>query len=111
MGNYTLIPRQEETEPENEKKPSAVAEKKAESKPSAVVETKSSGGAPPPVPIGWTVDGVPVGDPTVVKAQWETGLFSCLGKNDEFYSSDVEVCEFFSIFFLKLKLPFSCQIF
>ncbi|KAL8504530.1 hypothetical protein ACS0TY_015912 [Phlomoides rotata] len=85
MANYTLVPIQEETEPENEKKPSAVVETK-----SSTGADSKSGGAP--IPIGWTVDGVPVGEPRVERAQWESGIFSCTGKNDEFYSSDVEVC-------------------
>lgn len=98
MANYTLLPRQEETEAENEKKSSTVKETKAETKSSTAVETKSSTSPPLPVPIGWTVDGVPVGDPRVERAQWETGIFSCIGKKDEFYSSDVEVCEFFPFY-------------
>ncbi|XP_060176897.1 cell number regulator 8-like [Lycium barbarum] len=53
------------------------------------------------VPMGWTADGLPmghsggptvVGEPIVHRAQWESGLCSCFGKNDEFVSSDFEVC-------------------
>lgn len=46
---------------------------------------------------GWTADGLPfpnvIGEP-LPRAQWESGLFACLGHNDEFCSSDLEVCEF-----------------
>ncbi|XP_022926040.1 cell number regulator 8-like [Cucurbita moschata] len=45
---------------------------------------------------GWTADGLPIhgsvmGEP-VGRAQWETGLCACLGRHDEFCSSDLEVC-------------------
>ncbi|KAI3822607.1 hypothetical protein L1987_10201 [Smallanthus sonchifolius] len=44
---------------------------------------------------GWTADGLPlanvIGEP-LPRAQWESGLFACLGHNDEFCSSDLEVC-------------------
>lgn len=48
--------------------------------------------------LGWTADGLPLGHATVVgeplgRTQWNSGLFSCLGRNDEFCSSDLEVCE------------------
>lgn len=55
------------------------------------------------VPMGWTADGLPmghgvgtavVGEPIMRRAQWESSLCSCFGKNDEFVSSDFEVCEF-----------------
>ncbi|KAG7034581.1 Cell number regulator 8, partial [Cucurbita argyrosperma subsp. argyrosperma] len=43
---------------------------------------------------GWTADGLPIhgsvmGEP-VGRAQWETGLCACLGRHDEFCSSDLE---------------------
>lgn len=46
---------------------------------------------------GWTADGLPLGHGSVVgepigRTQWDSGLFSCLGRNDEFCSSDLEVC-------------------
>ncbi|XP_009767586.1 cell number regulator 8-like [Nicotiana sylvestris] len=50
------------------------------------------------VPMGWTANGLPighgpvVGEPIMRRAQWESGLCSCFGKNDEFVSSDLEVC-------------------
>ncbi|KAJ4840389.1 hypothetical protein Tsubulata_049455 [Turnera subulata] len=47
---------------------------------------------------GWTVNGLPVaahgsvmGEP-MGRAQWDSGLLSCLGRNDHFCSSDLEVC-------------------
>ena len=54
---------------------------------------------------GWTADGLPIhgsvmGEP-VGRAQWETGLCACLGRHDEFCSSDLEVCK--SIRFLHLN--------
>lgn len=75
---------------------------------------------PPPLPVrkyteeenggdgcdyGWTADGLPIhgsvmGEP-VGRAQWETGLCACLGRHDEFCSSDLEVCK--SIRFLHLN--------
>ncbi|KAJ8754064.1 hypothetical protein K2173_001962 [Erythroxylum novogranatense] len=65
-------------------------------KPAKVSDQKSprSGGSPA---CKWTADGLPlahgsvVGEP-VARAQWDTSFFACLGRNDEFCSSDVEVC-------------------
>lgn len=53
----------------------------------------------------WAADGVPVaaipgsavGEP-LLRDQWDSGLFSCLGHNDEFCSSDLEVCKFVCFF-------------
>ncbi|KAE8647386.1 cell number regulator 8 [Cucumis sativus] len=44
----------------------------------------------------WTADGLPVhgsvlGEP-IGRAQWETDLCACIGRHDEFCSSDLEVC-------------------
>ncbi|PKU60610.1 cell number regulator 8 [Dendrobium catenatum] len=47
----------------------------------------------------WAAEGVPltlahgsvIGEP-LLRDQWDSGLFSCLGRNDEFCSSDLEVC-------------------
>ncbi|KAI3983622.1 hypothetical protein MKX01_000634 [Papaver californicum] len=46
----------------------------------------------------WTADGVPlghggsvIGEP-ISRNQWDSSLFACLGRNDEFCSSDLEVC-------------------
>ncbi|KAA8516529.1 hypothetical protein F0562_016965 [Nyssa sinensis] len=49
------------------------------------------------VPYGWTADGLPLGNGSVVgepfrRGQWDSSLFACLGRNDEFCSSDLEVC-------------------
>lgn len=69
----------------------------------ASVEKKTSA-SPTPNRFGaWTADGVPlshgssiVGEP-VGRVEWDSGLFSCLGRNDEFFSSDLEVCKSLSI--------------
>ncbi|XP_043694660.1 cell number regulator 8-like [Telopea speciosissima] len=47
--------------------------------------------------VGWTADGLPLGHGSVVgepvaRAYWDSSLFACLGRNDEFCSSDLEVC-------------------
>ncbi|KAF0920758.1 hypothetical protein E2562_036842 [Oryza meyeriana var. granulata] len=57
---------------------------------------------PPPAPEAakCCADGVPVvmGSPLaapaggVLQESWNSGLLSCLGRNDEFCSSDIEVC-------------------
>ncbi|GLT69740.1 hypothetical protein SLA2020_418670 [Shorea laevis] len=49
------------------------------------------------VGYGWTAEGVPLGHGSVVgepmaRRQWDSSLFACLGRNDEFCSSDLEVC-------------------
>ncbi|VFR01428.1 unnamed protein product [Cuscuta campestris] len=50
------------------------------------------------VPMGWTAEGVPVGhgvmdgEPEARRAEWDSGLCACLGRNDELCSSDLEVC-------------------
>ncbi|KAJ8620925.1 hypothetical protein MRB53_029454 [Persea americana] len=60
--------------------------------PKKVEDVEFSGGA-----VGWTADGLPLGHGSVIgepvaRGQWDSGLFSCLGRNDEFCSSDLEVC-------------------
>ncbi|XP_059646904.1 cell number regulator 8-like [Cornus florida] len=52
---------------------------------------------PAGVPFGWTADGLPLGHgglggEPLRRDQWDSSLFACLGRNDEFCSSDVEVC-------------------
>ncbi|KAI8014524.1 Cell number regulator 8 [Camellia lanceoleosa] len=42
----------------------------------------------------WTVDGLPLGHGSVMgeplrRAQWDSSLFACLGRTDEFCSSDL----------------------
>ncbi|KAK4776554.1 hypothetical protein SAY86_005242 [Trapa natans] len=39
----------------------------------------------------WAAYGLPVGEP-VGRDQWNSSLFACLGHNDEFCGSDIEVC-------------------
>ncbi|KAL2899702.1 Cell number regulator 8, partial [Bienertia sinuspersici] len=57
----------------------------------------------PPVPTvaqpqvaetyGWAADGLPMmGQPMMGRQPWSSGLSSCLGSNDDFCSSDLEVC-------------------
>lgn len=74
-----------------------IQEQEADTKYEKKSSTGKNSGAPPPaaIPIGWTADGLPVGDPTMERSEWDSGLLSCLGRNDEFCSSDLEVCEFF----------------
>ncbi|KAF3631102.1 Cell number regulator 8 [Capsicum annuum] len=70
--------------------------------PSATATEPFKPAASAAVPMGWTADGLPmghdvgpaavVGEPIMRRAQWESGLCSCFGKNDEFASSDFEVC-------------------
>ncbi|KAF5737563.1 hypothetical protein HS088_TW13G00448 [Tripterygium wilfordii] len=48
---------------------------------------------------GWTANGMPLGDGSVMgepmgRAHWDSSLCACLGRNDDFCSSDLEVCEF-----------------
>ncbi|XP_031477763.1 cell number regulator 8-like [Nymphaea colorata] len=48
-------------------------------------------------PRGWTADGLPLGNGSVVgepvaRSQWNSSICQCLGRNDEFCSSDLEVC-------------------
>ncbi|KAI7998811.1 Cell number regulator 8 [Camellia lanceoleosa] len=45
----------------------------------------------------WTADGLPLGHGSVMgepmrRAPWDSSLFACLGRSDEFCSSDLEVC-------------------
>lgn len=51
----------------------------------------------PEVPMAWPADGMPLsvmGEPmaTMHRVQWDSGLCDCLGRNDDFCSSDLEVC-------------------
>ncbi|XP_068669390.1 cell number regulator 8-like [Aristolochia californica] len=53
--------------------------------------------SPPPRAYGWTAEGLPcshfsaIGEP-VPRRQWDSSILACLGRNDEFCSSDLEVC-------------------
>lgn len=54
---------------------------------------------------GWTADGLPLGHGSVVgepirRVQWNSGLCTCLGRHDQFCSSDIEVCKFLFLCFL-----------
>nr|DAD26114.1 TPA_asm: hypothetical protein HUJ06_027582 [Nelumbo nucifera] len=67
---------------------------KHDEKRSATESGHSCGGS-----AEWTVDGLPLGHGSVVgepvaRARWDSSLFACLGRNDEFCSSDLEVCKF-----------------
>jgi Cys-rich protein (TIGR01571 family) len=48
--------------------------------------------------VGWTVDGLPlshgsvIGEPVMGRTPWNSSLCACLGQNDDFCSSDLEVC-------------------
>lgn len=49
---------------------------------------------------GWIANGLPLGHGSVVgepvgRNPWDSNLCACLGRNDEFCSSDLEVCEYF----------------
>ncbi|KAJ9184267.1 hypothetical protein P3X46_004011 [Hevea brasiliensis] len=51
---------------------------------------------------GWTANGLPLNHASVVgqpmgRAQWDSSVFACLGRNDEFCSSDLEVCKSFFV--------------
>ncbi|XP_030926822.1 cell number regulator 8-like [Quercus lobata] len=74
---------------------------KVETKKSDKVETDAKAPAPAVGFVGgyaWTADGLPlrhggsvVGEP-MGRSQWNSSLCCCLGRNDEFCSSDLEVC-------------------
>jgi len=71
---------------------------------SSVPEPTKAAMAPPPsfavskVPAAdWTAEGLPLSNGSVVgepvrREQWDSSIFACLGRNDEFCSSDLEVC-------------------
>jgi len=70
-------------------------------KQSNVVGGKASAVVPPPqkslAAVGWTANGLPLGHGSVMgepmgRTQWDSSLCACLGRNDEFCSSDLEVC-------------------
>lgn len=81
-------------------------------KKSSVDGKASAPVAPPPPPPQkqapaplWTANGMPLPHGSVMgepmgRAQWDSSLCACLGRNDEFCSSDLEVCEL--LFFLSL---------
>lgn len=76
-----------------------------EGESSPLLPTEAAGEKVPPAPAPeaakYCADGVPVvmGEPVgahsvggVPRESWNSGILSCLGRNDEFCSSDLEVC-------------------
>ncbi|XP_009781430.1 cell number regulator 8-like [Nicotiana sylvestris] len=64
-------------------------------KPNKRVISSAAGAIPAAFPMGWTADGLPMGHGVVGETnrrQWDSGLCACFGRNDEFCSSDIEVC-------------------
>jgi hypothetical protein len=63
----------------------------------------------------WTAEGLPIGHISFVgqpvRNQWSSDLFSCLGRGDEFYSSDLEVCTDSLSLSLSLSFFFSIYAF
>ena len=63
-------------------------------------DAKASPEKSSPAAGDWTADGLPLGHGSVVgepirRTQWDSSLFACLGRNDDFCSSDLEVCKFY----------------
>ncbi|KDP29093.1 hypothetical protein JCGZ_16482 [Jatropha curcas] len=78
---------------ENDKKPTKLTDTKVAASPAE----KSAAPELGQPEYGWTANGLPLGHGSVVgepmgRAQWDSSLFACLGRNDEFCSSDLEVC-------------------
>ncbi|KAH6802618.1 PLAC8 family protein [Perilla frutescens var. frutescens] len=72
-----LIPKQEqEVEMKNEKK--------------SPIGKNIGAPLPAAIPVGWTADGLPVAESMKDRAQWDSSILSCLGRSDEFCSSDLE---------------------
>ena len=106
-----LLAKQEQQE--DEKKTTKLVETKTSGK----VETDEKAPAPAVGFVGgyaWTADGLPlrhgssaVGEP-MGRSQWNSGICACFGRNDEFCSSDLEVCKSLFLNFNKypLYLPF-----
>ena len=62
----------------------------------AKIDTATPGSAGPE--YGCTVNGLPLTHGSVMgepmgRTQWDSSLFACLGRNDDFCSSDLEVCK------------------
>ncbi|CAK9164806.1 unnamed protein product [Ilex paraguariensis] len=86
--------------------------------PAVVVMKKSPPQVPGEAPYGWTADGLPFGHANVVgqpmpRAHWDSSLFACLGRNDEFCSSDLEICIpiIVGVGEFPVSLPGSCEAF
>ncbi|XP_048127895.1 cell number regulator 8-like [Rhodamnia argentea] len=87
---------------------SPLLEKEVADDPKKPSQVTNAAAAPPPaangpvlVPVSggfrWTADGLPLAHGSVMgepmeRKQWNSCLFACLGRNDEFCSSDLEVC-------------------
>lgn len=82
----------EERESEEEEEEKAVTRAAANAKIEPPSQSALVKGTPAPhsesIGYAWAADGLPAG-----RAQWDSSLFACLGRNDEFCSSDVEVCK------------------
>ncbi|OIT34170.1 hypothetical protein A4A49_53150 [Nicotiana attenuata] len=66
--------------------------KKPNNKP---IISSAASAIPATFPMRWNADGLPMGHGVVGvtnRAQWDFGLCACFGRNDEFCSSDIEVC-------------------
>ncbi|XP_075637721.1 cell number regulator 8-like [Castanea sativa] len=94
-----LLAKQEQQQQQQQDEKNAT--KLVETKKSDKVETDAKAPAPATGFVGgyaWTADGLPlrhggsvVGEP-MGRSQWSSGICCCLGRNDEFLSSDLEVC-------------------
>ena len=98
---------EEEQQQEDAKKPSKLVEVDAKPKTDKVslVAKAPSPGPRNVVDYSWTADGLPLRHGSVVgepmgQTHWNFGLYACLGHNDEFCSSDLEVCKSLSLSFL-----------
>ncbi|RXH80683.1 hypothetical protein DVH24_004597 [Malus domestica] len=83
----------EETQNDNEKPAKASPETQSPEKSPTEMGHVNGGGNG----CAWTADGLPLGHGSVMgepmgRAQWDSSLLACLGRNDEFCSSDLEVC-------------------
>ncbi|KAK9985473.1 hypothetical protein SO802_030424 [Lithocarpus litseifolius] len=95
-----LLAKQEQEQQEDEKKTTELVES-LETNKSDKVETDAKASPPATGFVGghaWTAYGLPlrhggsvVGEP-MDRSQWSSSICACLGRNDEFLSSDLEVC-------------------
>uniref|UniRef100_A0A2N9FC68 Cell number regulator 8-like n=1 Tax=Fagus sylvatica TaxID=28930 RepID=A0A2N9FC68_FAGSY len=90
---------EEEEQQQDAKKPSKLVEADAKPKTDKVSPVAKAPSPGPGNVVGytWTADGLPLGHGSVVgepmgRTHWNSGLCACLGRNDEFCSSDLEVC-------------------
>lgn len=90
-----LLPKQQEAKGEKDlsQNEAAYPTKSADGKAPDAVKKSA-----PPIPMSWTADGLPLshgsvmGEPVMGRAHWDSSLCACLGRNDGFCSSDLEVC-------------------